>query len=721
MTLLLSRQTKKSLILLSFIVLSSLFFFQLAQAEGGEGPGGLMSGAETETTVSGKGLLALMFAPLGNAIIALITIILQVLLLVAQISLDIAVGLLIWITHPDFISLSYTNPAGNPLLATGWTLVRNLTNMGFVISFAFIGLATALRIKEYQAQKILLPLILMALLVNFTPVILGVIVDASNILMNFLLGEVVSLQFIADMWRTQGNIVLEQLRALIGDTINYQPLAATIALIIFAGTTSFIIALYALLFLFRYVAIWILVILSPLAFFSYVLPATRKIWQQWWNQFLQWCFIGVTMAFFLYLGNHLLAAATEGEITGILPSSEEAGGLIETLLPYGMVIVLLIYGLLMSLSTSAVGASYAIKGAKKGGKAALKAGATVGKRVGRRAGVAVAEPVAERFKGWGERLRKKAEEAAPPEAGRWQKASWGVARGIGGISETIGKGIGVGVSRLAVGRREEVEEYTKKLEKFTPKELKDRYLPGIPQAKKIAIATLLARKKGSKGLSELKGKEKEAATLASTISPEHMKEIVGTAHTGLTNIEEIATTIVDKKDPRDEEDLAKLAGITVDEVAKKGVKELIPQIKELAYKRMVQGLKRVKIADLSFEILKNPKFLKEFVLSKDVRDFEQVREHHGQSGLDELKRMMKKLGAEKIAPENMALLRAAIFTPLGRELLPALKGAKTAKEIEQLGITRAIKPKITIPSSEEAKKALREQRKKWEEEKRRKG
>lgn len=711
-----SQKIKKSLIFLCFIVLSSLFFFHFAQANaGGEGGKGIMEGARTETTVEAPSLLSLMLTGGGNLIIALLTTILQTLLIIANACLSIAVGLLIWITSPGFISLSYTNPAGNPLLATGWALVRNLTNMGFVISFAFIGLATSLRIKEYQAQKILLPLILMALLVNFTPVILGVIVDASNILMNFLLGEVVSLQFIVDMWETQGNIVLEQLKALAGSTINYQPLACTITLIIFAGTTSFIIALYILLFLFRYVAIWILVILSPLAFFSYVLPATRKIWHQWWNQFLQWCFIGVTMAFFLYLGNHLLAAAAQGEITGILPSSEEAGGLVETLLPYGMVIALLIYGILMSLSSSAVGASYVIGLSKKGGEAALKAGATVGKRVGRRAGVAVGKPVAEGLKGWGERLRKKAEEAAPPEAGRWRRARWGVARGIGGISKTVGKGIGVGVSQLAVGRREEIEENIKKLEKFTPEELADKYLPGIPQAKKIAIATLLARKKGSKGLSKLKGKEKESAILASTISPEHMKEIVGVdpglaAH--LTEYEAKvkgkAKSIVEEGKTKDEEEIATI-------IAEEGISRF-EAIKELAYKRTIAGIKRAKIADLSEELFDKKKFRKYFVITKDIRSFADVAEHFGQPALNKLWAESKELGAKRIARENITLLRQSITSP-NRDYFPTLEGAKTLKEIEQL----TKKLKITVPSLEEAEKVLREQRKKWEEEKRRKG
>lgn len=111
------------------------------------------------------------------------------------------------------------------------------------------------------------------------------------------------------------------------------------------------------------------------------------------------------MAFFLYLGNHLLAAATEGEITGILPSSEEAGGLIETLLPYGMVIVLLIYGLLMSLSTSAVGASYAIKGAKGAAGVAMGATAAAGAAIARRGKTWAREKVP---KEW----REKAEEWA---------------------------------------------------------------------------------------------------------------------------------------------------------------------------------------------------------------------------------------------------------------------------------------------------------------------
>ncbi|MBM4177336.1 hypothetical protein FJ208_00840, partial [Candidatus Gribaldobacteria bacterium] len=89
---------------------------------------------------------------------------------------------------PD--GLSMTNPATNPIINIGWTALRDFTNMLFILGLAYIGLMTALNLSSFNTKKTFTNLLLIALLINFTPVICGAIVDGSNIIANFFLNGV---------------------------------------------------------------------------------------------------------------------------------------------------------------------------------------------------------------------------------------------------------------------------------------------------------------------------------------------------------------------------------------------------------------------------------------------------------------------------------------------------------------------------------------------------
>ncbi len=332
----------------------------------------------------------LFFSTLGNLALALATTVLQIFLVVTNAFLSMAIGILAIVTHPNFIVLSYTNPAGNPLLQIGWTLTRDLANIGFIIILVIIGLATALRIREYQWQKTLPLLIGIALLINFTPVILGLVVDASNIIMNFFLGGMVNLNFVESIWSEQWAIFLNSWQ-VVGFEIDATSLAKAFSLIVFGGISGLIFLVYSLLFVLRYIVIWMLVILSPIAFFCYILPATRRVFSLWWNQFIQWCIVGAAAAFFLYLSSYLIGLSYEGKIMGPdLPNLIEGAemsvpavgtiNLVNTLLPYGIAIGFLIVGFFVALSTSAMGATAVIAVAQKGVKTA---GKWTGKKAGR--------------------------------------------------------------------------------------------------------------------------------------------------------------------------------------------------------------------------------------------------------------------------------------------------------------------------------------------------
>jgi len=306
---------------------------------------------------------------IANSIIALVF---SLITWITFLFLSLASWLLSWVTGPGFISVGFT---ANEFVTPAWGLVRDLANMGFVIALVAIGLGTALRIGEYRAQKTLPLLIIIALLINFTPVICGVIIDASNIAMNFFLGGGITFEKFRNMAGAESAILYGH-----GTSISvFEKLGSVLGIIAFNMLGGFIFLLFAFLFAVRYVALWVLVILSPLAFFSYVLPATRRFWNMWWSQFAQWTFIGVVAAFWLYLGEQLINIRG---LTGPAPPSGQFGGL-SALFAYMIPITFLWMGMLASLSISAGGATAIIGAAEKvKGWAETTAKRKVGARVG---------------------------------------------------------------------------------------------------------------------------------------------------------------------------------------------------------------------------------------------------------------------------------------------------------------------------------------------------
>ena len=130
---------------------------------------------------------------------------------------------------------------------------------------------------------------------------------------------------------------------------------------IFNLMTAMFLLLFAVIFLMRYVAIWILVILSPLAFSAYVLPGTKHYFTLWWNQFLQWAFVGMTAAFFLYLAEQLLIVMATTPFIAAPPPSigilQPLTDIFNTIMVYMVVEAFLVFGFFASLSSGAVGAN----------------------------------------------------------------------------------------------------------------------------------------------------------------------------------------------------------------------------------------------------------------------------------------------------------------------------------------------------------------------------
>jgi len=283
-------------------------------------------------------------------------------------------SLLNWILSPGFISYSYTNPGGpnpNPVIETGLAVTQGFANMFLVLILVYIAIATILQLADYRTKRILIIFIVVALLVNFSPVICGLIVDASNIIMNFFIQDL----SVDTFSETMGARVAKMKGEYWVET-EEGPIARLVQLAVlvpFLFVLTFILLILAVIFMLRYVAIWLLVILSPIAFICYILPITKKYFDLWWKQFLNWCFIGVTCGFFLYLALFLVMQLETNPGAAIsTPDIPNSDAPFNAIMPYFVAVVFLGMGVVFGLATSAAGASTVVNFAKSKGRGAAR-------------------------------------------------------------------------------------------------------------------------------------------------------------------------------------------------------------------------------------------------------------------------------------------------------------------------------------------------------------
>ncbi|HTL39441.1 MAG TPA: hypothetical protein VL306_01375, partial [Methylomirabilota bacterium] len=202
--------------------------------------------------------------------------------------LDIIANFLGWLTSFALGILAYaTNQAVSvttmPLFVdVGWSIVRDFANMFFILIMIVIGIASILRIETYNYKHLLVKVILMALLVNFSKVIAVAIYNAFNLLLAvFALDGSLKdtfgwiYKFInQDFWTIPNGWMAGVTQGLTKIAFLLVTCAVSIAL--------------ALLMIVRQVGIYVLVILSPLAYVLNILHITEHEASQWWSYFIKY-------------------------------------------------------------------------------------------------------------------------------------------------------------------------------------------------------------------------------------------------------------------------------------------------------------------------------------------------------------------------------------------------------------------------------------------------
>jgi len=220
-----------------------------------------------------------------------------------------------------------------------WTVTRNLANLGIILGFVFTAIATILKIEKYSWDKMLWRLVLVALLVNFSLVICGMLVDLSNFLITFFINgasdQVINfptlLKYTATKIACSGvgqGFWYETATAVIGIIVAIIFIGQVIGLIIYAVT--------------RIVTLWLTLGLSPLGFLSMAFPGAEKIAQTWRNFFTQALISLPIIAFSFFIVLVMLNAVATSYFTPIVADIEKTFVQnIISLIAYAVIIIIL--------------------------------------------------------------------------------------------------------------------------------------------------------------------------------------------------------------------------------------------------------------------------------------------------------------------------------------------------------------------------------------------
>ncbi len=251
----------------------------------------------------------------------------------------------------------------------GWIVLRNLCNIIFIVAIMAIAMGTLLRVDAYKSRSVLVQLILAALLVNFSLVIAQIVLGVADTVQNQFLPnnqEVIRALGKDLMVAYRSEVYNLKLGGYFSDIVKQ-----FMFLILATGSFMVFLAIAAFLFI-RMIMLWILLMLSPLAYAAGALPSTAHYRKEWWTTFLKYAFFTPIMAFFLNMTAIISNTYKKNPIFGDLGVKDSdfgdssLAGFVFRVGSTLLLIVFLLVALKVAESFSIYGASEVSKFAKKG-------------------------------------------------------------------------------------------------------------------------------------------------------------------------------------------------------------------------------------------------------------------------------------------------------------------------------------------------------------------
>jgi hypothetical protein len=200
---------------------------------------------------------------------------------------------------------------------SGWPLIRDITNMFFIVLLLVTAFGTIVQYQKLHYRQILPKLLLMAVLVNFSKTLIGLLIDFSQVLMltfvngfkaaaggNFvdMLKLNLLLKLKVDETQFQASLASDAPR----DPQLVQIVIAEMLAVFFLGITIVMLLILIVYLIVRIVGLWIALILSPFALFMTAVPPflaskVSGVTDDYWSKLGALLSGGPLMAFFLWL------------------------------------------------------------------------------------------------------------------------------------------------------------------------------------------------------------------------------------------------------------------------------------------------------------------------------------------------------------------------------------------------------------------------------------
>ncbi|MEK7208678.1 MAG: hypothetical protein AAB677_00255 [Patescibacteria group bacterium] len=290
-------------------------------------------------------------------------------------------GVVLWLVGSLFdASVSYSildfKNVASESITVAWTVLRDLANVFFIFILLYIAIGMILQLQNINGRRMLVSVIIVALLINFSAFFTRIVIDASNVVAAQFYNAI-SKKDTATVFGTNiaiGGISASFMNALpLGTAIAAEggtgqffsrlgtafvnSTAASFGVVIMMLVTIFVFLVATILFAIRTVTLIFLIILSPLAFLMYAFPNQEGLFKKWWSTLFNQAFFAPLYLIMVYVTLLFLKSGVLSKI-----SAQSASG-VEITLHFMIAIGFMFGAIIIAKSLGAKGAAAAMKGA----------------------------------------------------------------------------------------------------------------------------------------------------------------------------------------------------------------------------------------------------------------------------------------------------------------------------------------------------------------------
>lgn len=203
-------------------------------------------------------------------------------------------------------------------LVIGWTVIRDFANLAFIFVLVYIGVQTMLDIGS-SGKQLLAKVIIVALLVNFSFFMTRFVIDISNIFAYAIYSSIAPPDgngdsdlggVIRDLLEIPSQMQQIDVGTMAGDgNLKWRPLLILTVQIVFIFIAVWVFFQAALLIFVRIIAFTFLIVISPAAFVAYILPGTRKYFNEWLELLTHQALVAPIFLFLLFVVIKIMSAS----------------------------------------------------------------------------------------------------------------------------------------------------------------------------------------------------------------------------------------------------------------------------------------------------------------------------------------------------------------------------------------------------------------------------